>query len=147
MLNFDTLKDKPVLIVNVASYCGYTQGDYSQLVQLYDKYKGKIEILAFPCNQFGGQEPDKCDKIAHFAKDLGVEFKMMNKIDVNGEDTHPVYKFLKRKLPGDIAWNFEKFLVDSNGKVLKRYKSNISPETIDPDVAAASIGLTDFIKK
>ena len=113
--DFAQLKGKVAVIVNVASYCGYTEQHYKELVQLYDLYKesNKFEILAFPSNQFGKQEPESCEKIKLFAKkEKGVQFRMMYKIDVNGENAHMVYKYLKARAgPGSIEWNFNTYFV------------------------------------
>lgn len=108
--------------------------NYSQLVSMYNKYKNEadgFEILAFPCNQFGGQEPGSPEEIRKFVNGLGVEFQMFEKIDVNGKNTHPVYEYLKSKQGGvlgsSIKWNFTKFLVDKEGQPIKRYGSTTKP--------------------
>lgn len=138
----DILGPKATLIVNVASSCALTDGSYKGLVSLYKDYKDKgLEILAFPCNQFGFQEPDEESFIRKDIKRrYGVDFKLYDKIDVNGPSAHPLYKRIKMYEPelsgyGDkIAWNFEKFLVDENGKVVRRYRPGVKPESIIPDV-------------
>ncbi|KAF5327772.1 hypothetical protein D9619_004556 [Psilocybe cf. subviscida] len=139
--DFADLKGKTVLIVNVASKCGFTP-QYKGLQALYDKYKDQgLEILGFPCNQFGGQEPADDDKIAEFCTlNHGVTFPLMKKSDVNGDSTNEVYKWLKNEKSGllgltRIKWNFEKFLVDKNGKVAQRWASTTSPESIDAEIA------------
>lgn len=121
------------MIVNVASKCGYTKRNYEQLVELHKKFKEKgLEILGFPCNQFKKQEPAAEDKIKEGVAKRGVEFDMFTKINVNGKDACPLFKFLKEKTPEsngeDIGWNFVKFLVDKDGVPQKRYKSGINPQ-------------------
>lgn len=131
---------KVLLVTNVASNCGFTASNYKDLVELYDKYRGKdFEILAFPCNQFGGQEPGSNSQIKDFTKKYGVEFPVTEKVDVNGPNAHPFFKYLKEKGPksflgNDAKWNFEKFLVDRDGNVVKRYLSTTSPMSIAKDI-------------
>ncbi|KAI0775199.1 glutathione peroxidase [Trametes elegans] len=139
--DFADLKGKVVLIVNVASKCGFTP-QYKGLQALYDKYKDRgFVILGFPCNQFGGQEPESDEKIAEFCElNHGVSFPLMAKSDVNGDSTNEVYKWLKAQKAGilgltRIKWNFEKFLIDREGKVVHRWASTTSPEAIDAEVA------------
>ncbi|KAI0331906.1 glutathione peroxidase [Cubamyces sp. BRFM 1775] len=139
--DFEQLKGKVVLIVNVASKCGFTP-QYKGLQALYDKYKDRgFIILGFPCNQFGGQEPENDEKIAQFCElNHGVSFPLMAKSDVNGDSTNEVYKWLKSQKAGilgltRIKWNFEKFLIDREGKVVHRWASTTSPEAIDAEVA------------
>ncbi|CAM8909548.1 unnamed protein product [Rhodiola kirilowii] len=133
-------KGKALLIVNVASQCGLTNSNYTELAQLYQKYKDQgLEILAFPCNQFGGQEPGTNDQIVEFAcTRFKAEYPIFDKVDVNGENAAPIYKFLKSSkggLLGDgIKWNFAKFLVDKEGKVVDRYAPTTSPLSIEKDV-------------
>ncbi len=125
---FSELEGKTTVIVNVASYCGYTESHYRGLVELYDLFKGSnFEILAFPSNQFGGQEPDECPTIKKFARRKGVEFRMMYKIDVNGANTHMVYRYLKSKTNvKSITWNFATyFIVTSDGEILA--ESQVEP--------------------
>ncbi|KAG1803127.1 glutathione peroxidase [Suillus subaureus] len=138
--DFEQLKGKVVLIVNVASKCGFTP-QYKGLQALYDKYKERdFVILGFPCNQFGGQEPGDDAAIASFCElNHGVNFPLMKKSDVNGDNTNPVYQWLKNEKPGlmglsRIKWNFEKFLIDKNGKVLNRWASTTTPQAIDATV-------------
>jgi glutathione peroxidase len=133
-------KGKVLLIVNVASYCGYTK-QYSGLEAIYRKYKDKgFEILAFPCNQFGDQEPGTNEEIKQFCSSkFDVTFPLFDKIDVNGDGAHPLYTFLKNEKPGllgskDIKLNFTKFLVDKNGKIVERFGSNKTPEEIAPEI-------------
>jgi glutathione peroxidase len=124
-------KGKVVLIVNVASKCGYTK-QYEGLQLIYDKYKDKgFEILAFPCNDFGGQEPGTNEEIQSFCKSTySVTFPLFDKIKVLGGDKSPLYsKLIAFEPEGDISWNFEKFLIDKNGNVIGRYKSKVKPES------------------
>ncbi|KAJ9702758.1 hypothetical protein PVL29_004475 [Vitis rotundifolia] len=133
-------KGKVLLIVNVASKCGLTASNYSELSHIYEKYKTQgFEILAFPCNQFGGQEPGANPEIKQFAcTRFKAEFPIFDKVDVNGPTTAPVYQFLKSNAGGFlgdlIKWNFEKFLVDKNGKVVERYQPTTSPFQIEKDI-------------
>ncbi|KAL5486121.1 hypothetical protein ACEPAI_7165 [Sanghuangporus weigelae] len=138
--DFEQLKGKVVLIVNVASKCGFTP-QYKGLEALYQKHKDKgFIILGFPCNQFGGQEPGSDAEIAQFCElNHGVTFPLMKKSDVNGDNTNEVYKWLKNEKSGilgltRIKWNFEKFLIDRNGKVVHRWASTTSPESIDAEI-------------
>ena len=124
-------KGKAVLVVNVASKCGFT-GQYSGLETLYNDYKDKgFTILGFPSNDFGAQEPGSNDEIITFCqRNYGVSFPMMAKIPVKGDNKHPVYSFLTSgDKPGEVGWNFEKFLIDADGKVVERYKSRVSPDS------------------
>ncbi|XP_047323622.1 probable phospholipid hydroperoxide glutathione peroxidase [Impatiens glandulifera] len=133
-------KGKVLLIVNVASKCGLTTSNYKELSHIYEKYKTQgFEILAFPCNQFGGQEPGSNPEIKQFAcTRFKAEFPIFDKVDVNGPNTAPVYKFLKSSAGGFlgdlIKWNFEKFLVDKNGKFVERYPPPTSPVQIEKDI-------------
>jgi glutathione peroxidase len=138
----DVYRGKTLLIVNVASQCGFTP-QYAGLQALYDKFKDKqFVVLGFPCNQFGHQEPSGETEIVQFCnRNYGVSFPMFAKIDVNGENAHPLYKYLKSEKPGilgteAIKWNFTKFLVGADGTVLKRYAPSDKPETIEADLAA-----------
>ncbi|TYK17002.1 putative phospholipid hydroperoxide glutathione peroxidase [Cucumis melo var. makuwa] len=135
-------KGKVLLIVNVASECGLTKSNYKELNVLYDKYKNQgFEILAFPCNQFAGQEPGNNEQIQEtVCTRFKAEFPIFDKVDVNGKDAAPIYKFLKsqeagRGLFGDaIKWNFTKFLVNKEGKVVGRYAPTTSPFKIEKDI-------------
>ncbi len=136
----DQFKGKVMLIVNTASKCGFTP-QYKGLEELYKNYKEKgLEILGFPCNQFGKQEPGNEEQITEFCElNFGVTFPLFKKIDVNGPDAHPLYKFLKNEAPGllgseAIKWNFTKFLVNQNGKVVKRFAPTDTPEKIEKHV-------------
>jgi glutathione peroxidase len=123
-------KGKVLLIVNVASKCGYTP-QYEGLEKIYEKYKDKgFEILAFPCNDFGGQEPGTNEEIQSFCKtNYNVTFTLFDKIKVLGGEKSALYtKLINFEPSGDISWNFEKFLVDKNGNVTGRYKSKVKPE-------------------
>ncbi|HEX9251830.1 MAG TPA: glutathione peroxidase [Ignavibacteriaceae bacterium] len=126
-------KGKVLLIVNVASYCGFTK-QYAGLEEIYKKYKDKgFEILAFPCNQFGEQEPGTNEEIKNFClSKFDVTFKLFDKIDVNGKDKSPLYSILTdNEVTGksDIKWNFEKFLIDKDGNVVARYPSKVEPSS------------------
>ncbi len=138
----DAYRDKLVLIVNVASKCGFTP-QYEGLEALYRAHKDQgLVVLGFPCNQFGHQEPGDAEAIRGFCStSYDVTFPLFAKIDVNGANAHPLYKFLKRAAPGvlgseAIKWNFTKFLVDREGKVRRRYASADTPEKIGKDVVA-----------
>ena len=131
----------PLLIVNVASKCGFTP-QYAGLEALYRKYRERgLLVLGFPCDQFGHQEPGDEDEIKNFCSlTYDVSFPMFAKIDVNGANTHPLYQHLKSEATGilgseGIKWNFTKFLVDKTGKVVKRYGSVDTPDKIDKDIA------------
>ncbi|PWW78320.1 glutathione peroxidase-like protein [Tuber magnatum] len=133
---FGQLKGKVVLIVNVASKCGFTS-QYEGLEKLYENYKDQgLEVLGFPCNQFGGQEPGTAEEIQNFCMvNYGVKFPVLAKIDVNGENASPVYKWLKGEKAGLlgiklIKWNYEKFLISREGKVVGRYASTTKPESL-----------------
>jgi glutathione peroxidase len=134
-------KGKVVLLVNVASKCGYTK-QYAPLEALHEKYADQgLAIVGVPCNQFGKQEPGSAKDIAEFCeKNYGVKFDMLSKVDVNGEDAAPLYKNLTSKesnpeFEGKIGWNFEKFLFNRDGQVVARYKSKVEPDS--PELVAA----------
>ncbi|WP_322029826.1 glutathione peroxidase [Paraburkholderia sp. J76] len=131
---------KVLLIVNTASECGFTP-QYAGLQKLYDQYATRgLAVLGFPCNQFGKQEPGDAAQIGSFCeKNFGVTFPMFEKIDVNGANAHPLYRWLTGEAPGllgleGIKWNFTKFLVDRNGSVVKRYAPVTKPEAIAADI-------------
>ena len=133
-------KGKVILVVNVASKCGFTP-QYEGLEKLYKTYHAKgFEILGFPSNQFGEQEPGTEKEIQNFCKlNFGVTFPLFKKIDVNGDNTHPLYAFLKSEATGflgseSIKWNFTKFLIDKKGNVVDRYGSTTKPEKIATDI-------------
>ena len=139
-VSMSSYKGKVVLVVNVASECGFTP-QYEGLEKLYQTYhKQGLEILGFPCNQFGGQEPGTEKEIQNFCKvNFGVTFPLFAKIDVNGKHTHPLYAFLKSEQSGflgteSIKWNSTKFLVDKSGKVVERYGSSTKPKEIVEDI-------------
>jgi glutathione peroxidase len=126
---------KVLLIVNVASKCGYTP-QYAGLEALQEKYKGKgLTVLGFPCNQFGGQEPGTNEEIKEFCSSkYQVSFPLFDKIEVNGQHRHPLYLALAGKdspFPGDIKWNFTKFLVGRDGRILKRFESGVKPDSTE----------------
>lgn len=131
-IDFASFKGKKVLLVNVASKCGYTP-QYEGLQKLHETYKDSLIIIGFPCNQFMGQEPGSNDEIASFCSlNYGVEFPLSTKIDVKGKNVHPVYAWLTQKSlngKGDykISWNFNKFMVDENGDLLAHFESGVKP--------------------
>ena len=131
-----TYKGKVLLVVNTASQCGLTP-QYQGLQELYERYKKQgLVILGFPCNQFGAQEPGAESEIAEFCEvNYGVEFPMFAKIEVNGAGTHPLFKWLKKEAPGllgtqDIKWNFTKFLIDREGRVVERFAPTAPPASM-----------------
>ena len=132
-------RGKVLLIVNTASQCGFTP-QYGPLQELYEKYVERgLVVLGFPCDQFGHQEPGTEAEISEFCDSkFGVTFPMFSKVDVNGKDAHPLYAWLKSEkrgvLGGAIKWNFTKFLVDTEGNVVKRYGSTTGPADIAPDI-------------
>jgi glutathione peroxidase len=133
-------KGKVLLIVNVASKCGFTP-QYKGLEALFEEFKGEVQVMGFPCNQFGKQEPGDAEEIKNFCSlTYNVKFPLFEKIDVNGSDAHPLYRYLKSAKPGllgseAIKWNFTKFLVNRQGEVVKRYAPTDTPETIKKDLA------------
>ena len=138
----DQYRGHPLLIVNVASKCGFTP-QYAGLEALYQKYHAKgFEVLGFPCDQFGHQEPGDEAAIKNFCSlTYGVSFPMFAKIKVNGDDAHPLYRFLKDAKPGvlgleGIKWNFTKFLIGKDGLPVKRYAPSDKPESIAADIEA-----------
>ena len=132
---------KVLLVVNTASRCGFTP-QYDGLEALYRKFKDQgFEVVAFPCNQFGAQEPGNADEIASFCKlTYDVTFPLMAKVDVNGDSAAPLYQWMKGEAPGlmgskSVKWNFTKFLIDREGKVVRRYAPTDKPEGIEKDIA------------
>ena len=131
-IDFSKYKGKNILIVNTASQCGYTK-QYADLEKLYEKYKGTLVIIGFPANNFGQQEPGTNAEIAEFcSKNYGVTFPMAEKISVKGEDIHPLFKWLTSKqdngvMDAEIKWNFTKFLIDKNGKLVAVFPSAVTP--------------------
>ncbi|ESW30488.1 hypothetical protein PHAVU_002G157200 [Phaseolus vulgaris] len=140
VVDLSTYEGKVLLIINVASKCGLTNSNYTELNDLYAKYKEEgLEILAFPCNQFGEQEPESNDKIVDFVcTRFKSEFPIFDKIEVNGGNSAPLYKFLKSGKWGifgdDIQWNFAKFVVDKKGQVVGRYYPTTSPLSLERDI-------------
>ncbi len=138
-INMSSYQGKVVLIVNTASKCGFTP-QYTGLQKLYeDHHDDGLEILGFPCNQFGKQEPGDADTIKNECLiNYGVTFQMFQKIHVNGKKAHPLYDYLKGELKGSIGksirWNFTKFLLDRTGKPIKRFSPNTTPEQIEKDI-------------
>jgi glutathione peroxidase len=139
-ISMSKYKDKVLLIVNVASKCGFTN-QYEGLEKLFDKYKDKeFIVLGFPSNQFANQEPGTNKQIQEFCTlTFGVKFDMFAKIDVNGDNADPLYVYLKENAPGfagteAIKWNFTKFLIDKNGEIVERYGSITTPEEIEPKI-------------
>ena len=136
-VSFKNFEGKVVLIVNTASNCGLTY-HYKGLEKLYQEYKDEgLEIIGFPCNQFGKQEPGTAEEIESFCDlNYGVTFQLSEKVEVNGENAHPLFKYLKSELKGklnnSVKWNFTKFLVDRNGSPYKRFSSTVEPEEIKP---------------
>lgn len=132
-------KNKVLLVVNLASQCGFTP-QYTELSEVFDKYSSKgFAVLGFPCNQFGKQEPGSNSQIKSFAqKKYGVKFPLFAKVDVNGSGADPLFSYLKSAkgelFGNDIKWNFSKFLVDKQGKVVARYPSTTSPKQIESDI-------------
>ena len=141
LVDLSRYRGKVLLIVNTASQCGFTP-QYKGLEQLYRKYHERgLEVLGFPCNQFRQQEPGSEAEIGAFCeKNFGVSFPLFAKIDVNGDGAHPLYRHLKQAAPGvlgtrSVKWNFTKFLVDRDGRVVKRYAPTTKPEQIADDIA------------
>ncbi|KAG0265198.1 glutathione peroxidase gpx1 [Mortierella polycephala] len=138
-ISMKEFEGKVVLVVNVASKCGFTK-QYTGLEELYKKYKDQgFVVVGFPCNQFGGQEPGNEEEIESFCQvNFGVTFPLMAKVDVNGEHEDPVYTYLKSQkkslMMSRIKWNFEKFLIAKDGSVFERYASVSTPEAIAKDV-------------
>ncbi|GAA5194587.1 glutathione peroxidase [Ferrimonas gelatinilytica] len=133
---------KVLLIVNTASKCGFTP-QYEGLEQLHQAYSERgLTVLGFPCNQFGNQEPGSAAEISDFCQlNYGVNFPLMAKVEVNGDDAHPLYQHLKTEAPGvlgskGIKWNFTKFLVNRDGEVVKRYAPTTTPKSIAADIEA-----------
>ena len=133
---------KVLLVVNTASKCGFTP-QYDGLEALHQKFGAQgFEVLAFPCNQFGGQEPGNAEEIEQFCKiNFGLTFPLMQKVDVNGDNASPLFDWMKGEAPGlmgskAIKWNFTKFLINREGKVVRRYAPQDTPAKIEKDIAA-----------
>ena len=141
-LDFGQLKGKTLLIVNTASKCGFTP-QYTGLEALHKEFGDKgLVVLGFPCDQFAHQEPGSDEEIAQFcSRNFGVTFPLMQKVDVNGKNTHPVFEFVKSKAPGiigkSVKWNFTKFLVRADGSTVTRFDSRTTPESMREEVAKA----------
>lgn len=142
IVDFQSFKGKVLLIVNTASECGLTP-QFADLQALHEKYHANgLIIIGFPCNQFGRQEPNDGVKIGEFCqKNYGVEFLMMDKIKVNGDNAHPLYQWLKTQKGGlitdDIKWNLSKFLIGKDGKVIHRYSPITKPKAMEKDITKA----------
>jgi glutathione peroxidase len=141
--HLSTQRGKVMLIVNTASACGFTP-QFAGLEKLWETYRDKgLVVLGFPSNEFGGQDPGNDGEIASFCElNYGVSFPMMSKVKVNGGDAHPLWKWLTAEAPGilgtkSVKWNFTKFLIGRDGKVIKRYAPNDTPESIRADIEAA----------
>lgn len=141
-IEMSAYKGKVVLVVNTASACGFTP-QYEGLQNIYKEYQDQgFEILAFPCNQFGQQEKGSNDEIKSFCDlNFNISFPLFAKIDVNGEQTHPLFNHLKQEAPGilgtkKIKWNFTKFLIGKDGQVIKRYAPTTKPQAIEADIKA-----------
>ncbi|WP_249138608.1 glutathione peroxidase [Phycicoccus avicenniae] len=141
--NLDDYAGKVVLVVNTASQCGFTP-QYEGLEKLYQEFKDEgLVVLGFPCNQFGGQEPGSAEDIGEFCQmNYGVSFPMFEKVEVNGDDAHPLFRWLRTEAKGalgseKIKWNFTKFLVGRDGRVIKRFGSNTKPEKLHAPVQKA----------
>lgn len=139
-VSLEKYRGKVLLVVNVASHCGFTP-QYTGLKSLYDKFHDRgLEILAFPCNQFGGQEPGTDEEVLSFCSlNYDVKFDLFSKVQVNGDQAHPLFQYLKKEAPGllgseGIKWNFTKFLVDRDGRVLKRFASMTTPSQLESEI-------------
>jgi glutathione peroxidase len=142
-VRFESFRGQVLLIVNTASQCGFTP-QYAGLEQLYRAYGSRgFKVLGFPSNQFGAQEPGSAEQIGAFCeRNYGVSFPIFEKIDVNGVDAHPLYRFLKQQRPGllgivgfpGIKWNFTKFLVDRSGRVVARIRPSVAPQALAPRI-------------
>jgi len=139
-VSLEKYRGKVLLVVNVASHCGFTP-QYTGLQSLYDKFHDRgLEILAFPCNQFGGQEPGSDEEVLSFCSlNYDVKFDLFSKVQVNGDQAHPLFQYLKKEAPGlmgseGIKWNFTKFLVDREGRVLKRFASMTTPAQLESEI-------------
>jgi glutathione peroxidase len=135
-INFADFKGKKILVVNTASECGYTP-QYKDLQALAEKYKDKLVVVGFPANNFGGQEPGSNNEIKSFCeKNYGVTFPMAAKVSVKGDDIAPIFNWLTHKdlnqvMDAEIGWNFNKFLLDENGKLIDKFNSNVKPMSND----------------
>ncbi len=138
-IDFASYKGKVVLVVNTASQCGMT-AQMAELEKLHERFAAKgLVVLGFPCNQLGGKEPGTNAEIARFYHGNGIKFQMFQKIDVNGDKAHPLYKFLKKRALNSldtekVTWNFTKFLVSRDGQRVTRYGSFVEPQDLAPDI-------------
>jgi len=137
-ISMEQYKNKVVLIINTASKCGFTP-QYEGLERLHEKFKSQgLVILGFPCNQFANQEPGGKSEIESCLLNYGVSFRIFDKVKVNGKETHPLFKYLKKALPGTlggrIKWNFTKFLIDRKGKPVKRFGPSTKPEEMEETI-------------
>ena len=137
--DFASLRGKKVLVVNVASECGYTP-QYTDLEKLYEKYKDRLVVIGFPANNFGEQEPGTNEQIAAFCKtNYAITFPIMQKVSVKGDNISPLFQWLTTEsnpdFTGDIKWNFEKFLLDENGKLIHRFRTKVTP--MSPEIISA----------
>jgi len=140
LIGLDAYKGKVLLIVNTASKCGFTP-QFAGLEALHKKFsQSGLAVLGFPCNQFGNQEPGDSAEIGAFCqKNYGVDFQMFDKVEVNGDNADPIFKYLTDAAPGALGlkavkWNFTKFLIDKEGKVIKRYAPTVTPESIEGEI-------------
>ena len=140
-INFKDFEGKVLLIVNTASKCGFTP-QFDGLEKLNEKYRDRgLVIIGFPCNQFAHQDPGTDSEIEGFCRlNYGVTFQIMKKVDVNGKDAHPIFKYLRSQTKGllgdKVKWNFTKFLVSKNGKTIKRFAPTVEPEKLEKDIEA-----------
>lgn len=134
-INLADFKGKKILLVNTASKCGFTP-QYKELEELSNKYKNKLVVIGLPANNFGNQEPGEAEDIKAFCeKNFGVTFLLTEKVSVKGEDINPLFDYLTQaenpNFTGEVKWNFEKFLIDENGKLINRYRSDVKPLSLD----------------
>jgi glutathione peroxidase-family protein len=134
-VDLSAYQDKVLLFVNTASECGFTP-QYTDLQNLYEKYGERgLVVLGFPCNQFGGQEPGTAAEVESFCSlNFGVTFPLFQKVDVKGSNADPIFQYLTEQTGGEIKWNFTKFLVDRQGKVIKQFDSSVNPQEIAPEI-------------
>lgn len=143
--SFSDYEGKVLLIVNTASKCGFTP-QFAGLEKLYEKYNDQgLEVLGFPCNQFGGQDPGSNEQIGEYCqRNYGVKFPMFAKVDVKGPEAHAIFRYLTNNSKGilgnGIKWNFTKFLINKNGEVINRYAPTTKPEDIEKDIENALVG-------
>ncbi|MBG9811544.1 glutathione peroxidase [Bacillus endophyticus] len=150
--SLEQYKGKVIVVVNTASKCGFTP-QFEGLQNLYEKYKDRnFVILGFPCNQFGGQEPGDEEEIQSFCqRNYGVDFPMFAKVDVKGDNAHPLFQYLAEKAPGilgskAIKWNFTKFLIDKDGEPVQRFSPKTAPEDLEHDIEQLLEEKTDVVQ-